>query len=171
MYRILLILFLFTACQNATQKQRDHFKQEINHFLDQWHRDVAQYDYKAYFDKMAEASVYVGTDASEVWTKREFMEFAKPYFDKKQTWDFIPLNRNIYWYEHQETVWFDEVLDTWMGVCRGSGVLSNTIDGWKIEHYVLSVTVPNEDIKEIIQIKKERDSLFITKFNDRHEKL
>ena len=98
------------------------------------------------------------------------MAFAKPYFNKKQTWDFTPLDRNIYWYKHRETVWFDEILDTWMGICRGSGVLSNTIDGWKIEHYVLSVSVPNEDIKEVINIKKERDSLFIVNLQA-HENL
>lgn len=171
MYRFLFILLLFSACQGTMQKQTENFKQEINQFLDQWHRDVAQYDFDAYFDKMAEGSVYVGTDANEVWTKKEFMEFAKPYFDKEQTWNFKPLDRNIYWYENRETVWFDEVLNTWMGICRGSGVISKTISGWKIEHYVLSVTIPNEDIKEVINIKKEKDSLFIIKHKTKNEKL
>ncbi len=46
--------------------------------------------------------------------------------------------------------WFDETLDTWMGVCRGSGVLINKNGKWLIKQYVLSLTVPNEKMKEVI---------------------
>jgi hypothetical protein len=60
--------------------------------------------------------------------------------------------------------WFDEVLDTWMGLSRGSGVIILTSDGWKIKHYVLSVTVPNEDIKAVIEAKKETEKIQILKF-------
>ncbi|MBS9766494.1 MAG: nuclear transport factor 2 family protein [Flavobacteriaceae bacterium] len=57
--------------------------------------------------------------------------------------------------------WFDELLDTWMGICRGSGVLEKTAKGWKIRHYVLSVTVPNEDTQKVVSAKKEREELFL----------
>jgi hypothetical protein len=39
-----------------------------------------------------------------------------------------------------------------MGVCRGSGILTMTPEGWKIEQYHLSVTVPNEAIKDFISL-------------------
>ena len=48
-----------------------------------------------------------------------------------------------------------------MGICRGSGVLQKTKDGWKITHYVLSVTVPNENVEEVTQLKKEFDQNLI----------
>ena len=48
-----------------------------------------------------------------------------------------------------------------MGVCRGSGVLKKKDGVWKIEHYVLSLTVPNDNIQDVIQINKEKDSLFL----------
>ena len=55
--------------------------------------------------------------------------------------------------------WFDELLDTWMQLCRGSGVAVKTPDGWKIAHYVLSLTMPNDTIQEAIALKREKDSL------------
>jgi len=50
-----------------------------------------------------------------------------------------------------------------MGVSRGSGVLSKTEGVWKIEHYVLSVTIPNENITEVIALNKEKDSIFLSR--------
>jgi len=139
-------------------------KQSVNNLLDTWHQDVANFKYVAYFEKMTDDAVFVGTDALEVWNKQQFMVFSKPYFDKKQTWDFKPLQRNIYFDASGKMAWFDEVLDTWMGLSRGSGVLVLTENGWKIKHYVLSVTVPNEDIKSVIEAKKETEKTQIQKF-------
>ena len=91
--------------------------------------------------------------------------FSKPYFDKGKAWDFETLERNIYVNSSGEFVWFDELLRTWMGTCRGSGVLEKIENSWKIKHYVLSVSIPNEDINRVITIKKKNDSIFLKKFN------
>ena len=40
-------------------------------------------------------------------------------------------------------MWFDEQLNTQMGTCQASGVLLNTGKGFRIEHYQLSLAVPN----------------------------
>ena len=42
-----------------------------------------------------------------------------------------------------------------MGECRGSGVMIKTKDGWKLSHYHLSVTVPNEKIQGFIDLVNE----------------
>ena len=138
-------------------------KAAINQLLNQWHKDVADYNFEAYFNKMTKDAIFVGTDASEVWSKHEFQDFSKPYFDKKQTWDFKPISRNIYFDKTGKTAWFDEVLDTWMGICRGSGVVVKVENQWKIQHYVLSVAIPNDVIEAVVTTKKERDSLFLVK--------
>jgi len=39
-----------------------------------------------------------------------------------------------------------------MGVCRGSGVIEMVDEKLKIKHYVLSLTVPNDVIDEVIKI-------------------
>ncbi len=87
-----------------------------------------------------------------VWTKSEFLTFAKPYFVKGKAWDFKPYNRNVYLNNSNDIAWFNEQLDTWMGVCRGSGVLQKKNGGWKIYQYTLSVAVPNEKIKEVVSL-------------------
>ncbi len=159
---IILLFFISTACKTVEGNKRMVNKEkEINQLLNQWHKDVAQFDYKAYFNKMTDEAIFVGTDASEVWNKQEFQDFSKPFFDKKQTWDFKPISRNVYLSKDKKTAWFDELLHTWMGICRGSGVVIYDRAQWKIQHYVLSVVIPNENMNEVVTIKKERDSLFI----------
>ncbi len=153
-----LLLSIFSFSQNLEKN-----KNEINNTLNQWHKDVADSNFDAYFNKMTSNSVFVGTDASEVWSKQKFKEFAKPFFDKKETWNFTSINRNIYFSSDQKTAWFDEILDTWMGICRGSGVIVRDDNNWKIAHYVLSATIPNEDMKKVISDKKENDSIILKK--------
>lgn len=129
--------------------------------LDGWHESAAQADFVGYFGAMDSVSIFVGTDASEVWSKGEFAEFSQPYFDRGRAWSFEAVDRNVYCAADGEWAWFDEVLNTWMGACRGSGVLQRVGRDWKIKHYVLSVAVPNDDIKGVVAAKRERDSLYL----------
>jgi len=169
--KILLIIFLaiFSACQNEQSETKkitvSSEKETINTMLDAWHKNASESNYESYFDSMTANSVFIGTDAQENWNKKDFKAFSKPFFDRGKAWDFKPLKRNIYVSAGGNIAWFDELLTTWMGVCRGSGVLSKTDNTWKIEHYVLSVTVPNTHITDVIAIKKEMDSVFISKLN------
>ena len=160
---IFAILFFFYNCKNEAKKNIDkkEIKKEIQTFLDDWHQDASATNFEEYFAAMAENSIFIGTDATENWNKKEFMEFSKPYFDKGKAWSFTPLERNIYINSLGNLVWFDELLNTSMGICRGSGVIEKQNNNWKIRHYVLSMTIPNEKAKPIINIKKHKDSLTI----------
>ena len=140
-------------------------KVEINAILDQWHDDAAKSNFEAYFNKMSPDGIFIGTDALENWTVSEFKDFSKPFFEEKNTWQFIPIERNIYFSLKGNIAWFDELLDTWMGICRGSGVLVKNNSDWKIAHYVLSVVIPNKDINEVILVKKENDKIIIDLLN------
>lgn len=149
----LLLSFITTFSQNE--------KVMINSFMNQWHLDAAESNFSSYFDKMSSDCIFVGTDALENWTVSEFKEFSKPFFEDNNTWDFKTLERNIYSSSDKMVFWFDELLDTWMGICRGSGVIMKENEEWKIVHYVLSVVIPNENIKDVIAIKKENDDILI----------
>ncbi len=50
-----------------------------------------------------------------------------------------------------------------MDICRGSGVIVRDDNNWKIAHYVLSATIPNEDMKKVISDKKINDSIILKK--------
>lgn len=165
---LLLISVLFFSCTCAEKPSEaidiSAEKEQLNTVLDTWHLNAAEANFDAYFDAMSNRSVFVGTDAAEVWDIQQFKDFSKPYFDKGKAWSFTSVERNVYVNSEGEIAWFDELLATWMGVCRGSGVLKKDNDGWKIEHYVLSVTVPNDNIQAVMKVNKEKDSLFLKQF-------
>lgn len=124
---------------------------DVHAFLDQWHRAAATGDFDFYFGNMTDDAHWLGTDATENWSKEEFAAFSKPHFDKGMAWDFTAVQRNVYVHANGTFAWFDEVLDTWMKGCRGSGALEKIDGQWKVHHYVLSMTVPNGEGKEELQ--------------------
>lgn len=138
-------------------------KQTADSILTQWHLAAAKADFESYFNLMTQDAIFIGTDASENWDIIAFKEFSKPYFDAGQAWDFKALERHIFVSDDGQTIWFDELLNTWMKLCRGSGVMKQENGMWKIAHYVLSATVPNEEVNALIEIKKQHDSIMVEK--------
>ena len=160
---LLIVLVAFSHCENSTPSITEAEKTQLiknsDQFLNDWHIAAAEANYQNYFGKMDSISIFIGTDATENWDKTAFEAFSKPYFDKGKAWSFSALERNIYTNKTGSFIWFDELLDTWMGICRGSGVIENNNGNLKIKHYVLSVTVPNDDIQGLLALKKEKDSI------------
>jgi hypothetical protein len=124
----------------------------IHKFIDDWHLAATKADATAYFGAIADNGIFIGTDATERWNKKQFLGFAKPYFDKGKAWDFKAYGRTVHVSNDGKFVWFSELLTTWMGVCRGSGILEKTAQGYKIQQYHLSVTVPNDLIRDFITL-------------------
>jgi hypothetical protein len=60
-------------------------------------------------------------------------------------------------------VWFDELLLTQMKICRGSGVLIQENGQWRIKHYVLSMTIPNDTTDEVVKIKAPIEDALLEK--------
>ncbi len=155
-----LVFACFFALQSIAQTSHKATK-EIATVLNAWHKAAATANYQNYFDALDTNAIFIGTDAAENWKKEAFESFSKPYFDKGKAWAFTPIERNIYTNTAVSFAWFDELLNTHMGICRGSGVLEKIAGVWKIKHYVLSITIPNDHVKEITQLNKLKDSIFI----------
>ncbi len=137
---------------------QDSEKTQISSLIDNWHKAAAEANQKAYFNFIADDGVYIGTDETEIWTKQQFFEWSKPYFDKGKAWSFTAISRNIYLSEDGISAWFNELLDSGKTTLRGSGVLQKGDNGWKLKHYVLSLPVPNDKFKEVVDvIKKEQN--------------
>ena len=149
LYYLLFLAAIGCAPKPKIEKQ----KTETATILDNWHKAAAAANFDAYFGLLSEESIFIGTDATENWNKLQFQKFAKPYFDKGKAWSFNAIQRNIYFSEDRKMVWFDELLNTQMKICRGSGVLVQENGQWKIKHYVLSMTVPNDNVDEVVKIK------------------
>lgn len=137
--------------QDCRKKPED----EINTLMDNWHKAAATADEDVFFGSMTEDGIYIGTDASERWLRDELKEWSKKYFDRESAWSFTPTERNVTVSADGKLAWFDELLDTWMGACRSSGVVVMTEDGWKIKHYHLSIAVPNDVVEDYLKILKE----------------
>lgn len=148
-------LLLFAAASTFAQGDAA-FRQQVNAFVDRWHDDAA-HTRPEYFDKIAPQGVYIGTDKTEVWTRDQFKAWAKPYWDKKKAWAFTAQKRNVYFSPDKKYVWFDEQLNTQMGTCQASGVLRNTGKGFLIEHYQLSLAVPNELLDSFTRMIAEQE--------------
>ena len=147
--------------------QNESQKNDVNQLVDLWHKAASEANFKQYFDVMADDAIFIGTDATEYWNKQEFENYAKPHFDKGKAWSFTTLERRIYFDSTGNTAWFDELLDTQMKICRGSGVLVKTGGRWKIKHYVLSMTIPNETSKSVITIKSPIEQPIITRLRSK----
>jgi hypothetical protein len=83
---------------------------------------------------------------------------------KGKAWNFTVLERHIYFDQSKKTAWFDELLNTQMKICRGSGVLVKIDGKWKIKHYVLSMTIPNKT-NAVIKIKEPIEDKLISDYN------
>ncbi|MBN1250501.1 MAG: nuclear transport factor 2 family protein [Bacteroidales bacterium] len=151
LFRLIVIIVLFLNITPILLSQ-DSDIEVINEFMNNWHLAATQADGKSFFESMDKDAIYIGTDATERWTKKEFEDFAMPYFNKGKAWDFKTIERKVYFSDDKKYAWFNETLNTWMGVCRSSGVLKKHDNNWKIMHYHLSVTVPNNKVKDFIEL-------------------
>lgn len=142
-------------------------EKRVVEMLDSFNTAAAKADYNAYFNFYTDGAIFAGTDATERWTKKQYMDWAKPYFDKKTTWNFTAIERNIYFDKTETLAWFDELLNTQMKICRGSGVLVKQGNDWKVQQYILSTTIPNDVLDSVIKIKAPAEDSLIKKLSQK----
>ena len=151
-------LFLTSLAAGAQNVAPDSaYRKQIGAFIDEWHDDAANARL-AYFDKIAPNGIYIGTDKTELWNREQFKAWAKRFFERKSAWSFKSVKRNIYMSPDKNFIWFDELLDTQMGPCQASGVMRKTAKGFEIEHYQLSMAIPNEVADKVTKLVKDAEA-------------
>lgn len=160
------VLFFFVSSLILSCKSNQHFlisenKYKVETVLNAWHKAASDAKFNEYFSLMTKEGVFVGTDPTENWQNETFKAFSRPYFDKGKVWSFNSIERNIYFSDDNKIAWFDELLETQMKICRGSGVLKLENGKWKIAHYVLSIAIPNENTNEVVKLKTKFDDQLI----------
>jgi hypothetical protein len=151
MQRIVTVaaVVLFVACATGGSPR----EQEVAAALDRFHAAAAAADEAAYFGLIAPGGVFIGTDASERWTREEFREYARPHFAAGRGWTFVPRDRHVTLSSDGRTAWFDEMLDSASyGECRGTGVLQLHGGRWLVEQYHLTIPVPNELAGKVVRM-------------------
>lgn len=123
----------------------------VARLLDRMHQAAATADEEAYFASYSEDAIFMGTDATERWTKEVFQAYAHPFFARGEAWAFQAARRAIMFNPTGDFAWFDEDLTTnALGPARGSGVVRREDDGrWLVVHYNLALTIPNERFGEV----------------------
>ncbi|TQF17404.1 nuclear transport factor 2 family protein [Myxococcus llanfairpwllgwyngyllgogerychwyrndrobwllllantysiliogogogochensis] len=145
-------LLLFVLASAPVTGTATDPKAAITTVLDDWHKAAAQADEARYFGYFTPDAVYMGTDATERWTRDEFRAWSKPYFSKGKAWSFKAVSRHITVSKDGAVAWFDETLDTPnLGPSRGSGVLVKDGGTWKIAQYNLSIPIPNDLMDEVVK--------------------
>lgn len=163
-YFLLFVISLsLISCQEKPATSDEELISQAETSLDNWHQAAANADFDAYFNLMTNDAIFIGTEATENWNVESFKAYSKPHFDKGKAWNFTSIERNTYLDHNKKLIWFDELLDTQMGICRGSGILQLQDTVWKVKHYVLSMTIPNDLTKDIVSHKEEWDSLYVQK--------
>lgn len=128
---------------------------EIDAVLDRLNVASTAADAEAYFALFTPNARFIGTDATEHWTLEEFRSYASPHFARGNGWSYPATDRTITIapIDCRCVAWFEEKLASErLGDTRGSGVLRLTDDGWKIEQYVLSFAIPNNQAEAVVQM-------------------
>ena len=142
-----LLALLILASPIVMSAQNTASERAINFTLDQLHDAASEADGARYFKLYTDDAVYIGTDASERWTIREFRAFAEPYFSKGTGWTYKPRSRHVTIADIpcHCVAWFDELLDSESyGTSRGTGALVLRNGSWKISQYALTFPIPND---------------------------
>lgn len=127
-------------------------EQAVRAVLDDFHLAASQADGERYFAHLAPDAIFFGTDASERWTVSELQAFAEPYFAAGTGWTAKATERNVFLAEGGRFAWFDERVESSRhGEMRGSGVLRQRGDRWRIVQYNLAFPVPNELAPDLVK--------------------
>lgn len=128
----------------------------IDNKMDDFHAAADQGDKRRYLDHFSEDSVFMGTDDWERWPYEAFAKYVNKHFKDGKGWSYTPIKRFTNFNSQKTVAWVDEIVESekW-GRFRGTAVLENTPQGWKLKHYSLTKLVPNESWVEVSGITKK----------------
>jgi ketosteroid isomerase-like protein len=148
-----LALLAATACHGLREVAAPGDTSAVAAVLDDFHAAAAAADEHRYFAHLAPNAVFLGTDATERWTRAEFLAYAHPRFAAGQGWTYVPRDRHVMLSADGSVAWFDERLDhARYGEVRGTGVLERDGGAWRIVHYNLSFPIPNDLAPRVVAL-------------------
>tara|TARA_B100000941_G_C28359948_1_gene476445 strand:- start:353 stop:814 length:462 start_codon:yes stop_codon:yes gene_type:complete len=153
MMKRLLVMFLILVINTSADDQRV----SLDIFLDGLHQDAHEGNFSSYFNRYSSDAIFLGTDKTERWTIEEFKSYARPAFADGHGWTYKVIERN--WEGNGDMRWFDEILfNEKLGNCRGTGVVQQINDEWKIAHYALTMLVPNSIAEDVGSQTQQADN-------------
>ena len=160
--RILALLTLLSIfCVNCSAPSRatdpTSRARAVALVLDDFHDAASRADEPRYFAHFAPEGVFLGTDGSERWDVPAFRAYAHPHFAQGKGWTYRATARNVQLAPDGNVAWFDEVLENASyGPCRGTGVLRRIDGRWRIAQYNLTIPIPNDLAKAVVEMIRGR---------------
>jgi uncharacterized protein (TIGR02246 family) len=122
----------------------------IEAMIDDWHDAAAKADEARYLGHFTEDAVFLGTDATERWNLAQFTEYVETYFPDGG-WTYHSHHRHVLLGATGDLAWFDEQLtNEGYGELRGTGVARKVDGTWRLAHYSMTFTVPNDVAREVV---------------------
>ena len=116
----------------------------IEELLNRFHQAASEADLETYFGCLTADALFVGTDATEVWSVDEFRAYTEPYFSEGRGWTYTATRRQMSTLTPGSWQFYEALENEKYGSLRGSGAVIETPEGWRISQYVLSFAVPND---------------------------
>ena len=137
---LVAVLSVFTLVRES---RADEPATAVEAVLDALHDRAAAADFEGYFALYAEGAVFLGTDRDEYWPLADFKAYTRERFATGTGWTYVPTERFVH--VNGATAWFEERLQhARYGETRGTGVLVQTKDGWRVAQYNLTLPIPND---------------------------
>ena len=147
----ILALLITPALPASPLAGQENARAAVSAVLDALHEAASEADFDRYASLYAGEAVFLGTDATERWTREEFMDYARAHFETGTGWTYRMLERHIAIAPTGRTAWFDERLENaGLGETRGSGVLVMEDGSWRIAQYNLTIPIPNEIALDVV---------------------
>ncbi len=129
----------------------EQLREEANQVIDDWHTAAARGDRDGYLGSMAPDARFLGTDSTERWDLAQFTGYVNEHFEPGNGWTFQPDERVLRLSTSGVSAWFDERLASESyGELRGTGVLERVGGAWKVAHYSMTFTVPNDVAGDVV---------------------
>lgn len=131
-------------------------REEADNVLDDWHLAASEVDQDRYLGHLAPDVVFMGTDRTERWDLAAFRGYVEEHFGQGRGWTYVPSDRYVHLGPSGDVAWFDERLTSnSYGDLRGTGALRWDGETWRIVHYSMTFTVPNDIAREVVGVIRD----------------
>jgi len=135
----------------AAKLSSERLREAADQVIDEWHAAAARGDRDGYLRSMAPDARFLGTDSTERWDLTQFTSYVNEHFEPGNGWTFQPDERILQLSTSGTVAWFDERLASESyGELRGTGVLERIGEAWRVAHYSMTFTVPNDVAADVV---------------------